>query len=279
VHLSSVIEEKSLSKLKDVFSDAIPLFYGSESEAKTFEDLYGIDLQEPKINLKVLHVYGGGFLNEFWGRASIEVIENALNAFKPKYYVISGQQISPLVSNIFKRHVEIYNPDIIGVRDYDSLKVCKNVNVPAEFSWDDGSDLILSLKKQLTQLNPPNSVYLHINLSNYVLSKSSFNEFIADITSVSGDKKSKFVLLNAYNRKSIAVKDTLKSIEYLGLEDIIPSFKVLDLVSSVFLHDSKPLMEMLRNSPPRFVLSNSYHVALTFSLWLSHLFISLKSFL
>ncbi len=55
-----------------------------------------------------MHVYGGGFLNHFWGGDMIEVISHLLDDFKITRYLFSGQQIDesvmPLLKKLFKLH-------------------------------------------------------------------------------------------------------------------------------------------------------------------------------
>ena len=264
VHLSSVIEEKSLSKLKDVFSDAIPLFYGSESQAKTFEDLYGIELQEPEVNLKVLHVYGGGFLNEFWGKGIIEIAEKALHKFKPKKYVITGQQISSKIVDSFRKHVDIYKPAIVGVRDYKSLECLRKAQIEAEFSWDDSIEEIVRIKKLIKPVERYNDAYgIHLNLSDYVVKDlGKIKEKIKQIMEHFKDKEP--IFFQSYSRSSVIVKDTIKSIEYLGLGDFIRYFHIIDLMNSYVYED----WESLKGTLPGIgcVFSNSYHTALFFAM-------------
>src|SRR5262245_10066483 len=45
------------------------------------------------IGIPRLHVYGGGFLNRFWGEGTIAIIEALIARFGVGHYVLSGQQI------------------------------------------------------------------------------------------------------------------------------------------------------------------------------------------
>ena len=68
-------------------------------------------------NLSVIHLYGGGFLNNIWGDYVLGVAEYFLNLAPHVKYLVSGQQITHPYQFRVASHVAMYQPALFGVRD------------------------------------------------------------------------------------------------------------------------------------------------------------------
>ncbi len=159
-----------LELLKNSLSENL-IFYG---EGK----FYDVALREiSSFQMDIFHLYGGGFFNSFWGKAQLEIIERALNFFKPERYFITGQQVSVDFLPYLKRHLEVYEPEIFGVRDTLSLEHCRASGLPVEFTFDDSSEYLLEVRercferRQLSEKasGEKRTLFLHLNFSYYVL--------------------------------------------------------------------------------------------------------------
>jgi len=260
VFSETVKNEENFRFLKNIFSDVCFV--------SLMDDAYKLrEWVKPSVeNMDVLHLYGGGFLNEYWGKSIIEVVERALNRFKPYLYIITGQQISKKVVKHFSEHVNKYSPELIGVRDFESLKNLEEENISAYFSWDDSVEEILRIKnkmKSLSHFNNCNTVGIHINLSNYVASDLSLVK--RDIKNIlEYNKNRKIIFFQAYDRDSVIVKDTSKSLDYLGILGRLGKVEIVDLMGYAAFNKLDNLKDIFRSLCC--VFSNSYHVALFFAI-------------
>ncbi len=262
IHLQAMREDPDLlGRLKNLFPDTGIIICGNKDAE---------NLEEVSFKLDILHLYGGGFLNEYWGRVIIEVLERAFRVFAPDSYIISGQQISRGVVSSFKKHTEIYQPELIGVRDEDSFDYLKEGSIPAIFSWDDAVDEIFRIKNTIKMGKVGSSEkmgILHINLSDYAI--RDFGKIKGEVEFIIKRMKERienFLLVNSYSRNSCIVKDTFKSIEFLELTRYIPFFKGLDLMSIVMNERFDILKEIFSSYEIIFACTSSYHTALLFSI-------------
>ena len=122
-----------------------------------------------------LHLYGGGFMNKYWGGFVTSVVEYFHEAFKVKNYIISGQQVSQDYAKEFIDHCSKLKPLIVGVRDYDSLTNVENSGINVHFSFDDALEELLAIKVKVLQTTCRKTVLLHMNASSYTSKEDSDN--------------------------------------------------------------------------------------------------------
>jgi hypothetical protein len=84
-----------------------------------------------------LHFYGGGALNSFWAETRLPVIEALLSRCRPEHYVVSGQQVAPLLGPRVAAHLRQHGARIVGCRDEESVKILTTAGIHALNSGDD----------------------------------------------------------------------------------------------------------------------------------------------
>lgn len=223
-----------------------------------------------RVEIDFFHVYGGGFLNPYWGKNKIEIIERTINFFKTKKYFITGQQISEEFLPYLKNHLDIYKPDILAVRDRHSLELCRDCEIDVFFSFDDSTEYLSLIKKSIDDelilvKDNKKTLFLHLNLSYYVLKEESeiwsYREKIKDIIS----RAENLYLVKTYHSYNTEVKDTLRAVDYIYLTMEKPKGKYLDLVTVLINEDFTFLKKSINNIYNSLAISNSYHTAFFFA--------------
>ncbi len=263
IFVGAVLEDQSVTdRLADLFPRSPVVIWAAEAPA---------DFTEVSLKVDTLHFYGGGTMNEYGGKTIIEVVERALKAFQPDHYLITGQQITRKVVNSFKEHVRLYTPDVIGVRDYDSLDYLSQAGIEAYFSWDDAVDEMMNMKNRLKmgqERQHKSACLVHINTTPLVI--KNIEEVSEDLGRILEKNKEDGIdecwLMNAYSRNSVMVKDTFRSIEYLKINEAMPVLRIIDLNYMVLNDDTSSLGELLSSFRITYACSSSYHAALFFSI-------------
>lgn len=216
-------------------------------------------------SIQNLHLYGGGFMNNFWGDFVISVIAFFYQTFEVKKYIISGQQVNLNYAKKFAEHCEKYNPLLIGVRDFVSFNNLKQYNLNITFSFDDAVEELLKLKKIIANHPSHNTsskhkhFLLHLNDSLYT-NNSENNRLLECIELLKTNyPKYKVVIANAFNDIRYGVSDSLHSI--VKLEDKFPyaHYDVLDLTKYSYNNADLNGLDLLNVD---FGVASSYHVTL-----------------
>ncbi|MFN3406130.1 MAG: hypothetical protein ACK40E_00135 [Caldimicrobium sp.] len=269
LHFQAIKEVDTLEEYKELFPEAILLFWSNYDA----EVPYDVLVKNPmSIDFDILHLYGGGFLNEYWGKVMIESVEKSFQKFNINNYYISGQQISEKVVPYLKKHIEYYQPLILGTRDYESLNFLNKYGIEGIFSGDDSLEVLEAYSNILKQnLKLGQDVcFFHLNISDYTQEDfaNAKNEIENLITALKKEGIKKFIFFHSYSRKSVIVKDTLKALDYLGISDIIPSFNVVSLPALIRSKDEieRVFSEIGNLGCVKYAFSNSYHTAFLFAL-------------
>jgi hypothetical protein len=186
----------------------------------------------------LLHVYGGGFLNKYWGETMIENVRSFMDLFDIADYVVSGQQIDKdSVDVIHERLLSKKEPILFGVRDRESLKHMKKVLTgPLEFSFDDVTEIFdawvrkskLSFRLRLINRLRSKAVLLHMNSSYYaVADKSKLLVKIRDIRKLFPGNR--MIVLQSYNDSRLSTSDSLQTLVQLGDSFPYTDYKVCNL--------------------------------------------------
>jgi hypothetical protein len=273
--LQSIRDCQFLEQVRQWFNVTAVLFF---SQGKIDpRDVEGLGLAPIAAGFQIpyLHLYGGGFLNNWWGQNILALVELMHALFGVAHYVVSGQQIAPAFANSLSKHFKRYPPLIVGARDHLSLEILQSLGVPAEYSFDDAfeplSDLV-SLKDNFYFKS--NQILIHLNASSYTkyekdegdLKSILINtELYLDIIRKNIGKnleETEVVLLHAYHHSNPHyINDTLK-ITWL-LEERFPFFKysVVDLAKvALELWSAEPNLPKVSVSPNALAISSSYHV-------------------
>lgn len=222
----------------------------------------------------LLHIYGGGFLNKYWGRGIIEKVIDMLDSLAISNYLFSGQQVEEATVPYLNKLIEKQQPLLFGVRDYESYKYMKQAGVAKniEFSFDDVIEILHtwrestrpSLKLRLLNKMRPTTTLWHINISSYATANKK--RVLEKIRRVKRDRpKNRVLVAHAYNDIRVSLRDSLQSI--LQLENDFPyyDYKVVNLAQMALdIHPEKntyPNIAALLSNVDLAVAS-SYHTAM-----------------
>ena len=232
-------------------------------------------LQEIKpgsVTPHLFHVYGGGFLNSFWGKEMLNEILTIKNHLKVEKYFFSGQQISKEMAQHLSKELNGREPFVFGVRDKESLEYMQafapNINV--RFSFDDITEIMnewvtkqkSGVKSRLKSRVSPTALW-HFNTTKYVAASN-------DVLAMRIHKLKKLhdynaVLLQSYNDGSGETKDTLQTV--VNMENSFPytSYRVLNLAQLAL--DINPLRDAFPDiintiGGAKIAVASSYHTAM-----------------
>ena len=213
LNAAAFAKETDFEALRKAYgSDALLLHSWRRLDAKRL----GLEPVAEFSNVQMIHVYGGGFLNEFWGEEMLTVAELFLSTFENAKYVISGQQISKTFIARFLRHVKTHRPSVLGVRDWTSHRLLRDLGQNASFSFDDATEFLLQLRANV-RAEAGEGLALHLNFSNYTGAQGQ-KEVVEHLRSLHRSRfhGSSVTAFQAYQDERIEVVDTLESIKSMG---------------------------------------------------------------
>ena len=230
----------------------------------------------------LLHVYGGGFFNGFWGDEVLACIEDMLGVLVPRQYVLSGIQVGAEFAPLLASHCQRYQPDLIGCRDQASIDILGRHDTAAYYSGDDALESLLDAAEQAGTrrsgdpgTHPP-SLGLHLNTSGYVYDVSNDQGSTQD-AALDGDPlrqinhdlrllaecagaDAELLLIDVYHNPGPHVQDTTGTMGKTSLGRLFKRYQHLDLVD-MFVHGRKA-EAVIRLQQCRFIITTSYHLAL-----------------
>jgi hypothetical protein len=230
----------------------------------------------------IFHVYGGGFLNRFWGAWQLRLIEDALGQLKPSMYIVSGQQIDPEFSSAVAEHIKAYKPLIFGCRDQESVAALSAHDIKAHYSGDDSWEVLSQWADAVGRGRRrwwphQRSFGLHLNLSWYTHqdipdspAPSIKAEVLQDLQDVFAALQEQFgaeacpLVVCAYPDSRLELLDSLSSVEMTFFTMYFPKFVALDLMG-LLAHNRWPLVRPMLDRVKVFIAS-SYHTALFFKM-------------
>lgn len=266
---------------RDGFLDELVTKY--DADGLLFEDdeylatsRQGLDVVREVAAGQFFHLYGGGYFNRFWGERRGIVTANLLEMLGIERYVVSGLQIDESGAEFLRRLFAIHPPLLVGGRDLASTELLRSVapGVPVEFSFDDAIESILALRDGLG-LAPPTpggtaTVGLHLNITGQYMSSEQGPALREALAAVDRHYPAhELTLIHAYNDRRDFLFDTLESAKALGIVADYPTFEVVNFgtVSASKVHDALMLERLAEAlAPIDFVVSASYHVAMTMNL-------------
>jgi hypothetical protein len=144
--------------LEKLFSVAGWIFYAKNpSEQIIFQDeqfqsLVPVDLGAVPGDVLV-HFYGSGRLNEYWGEDTLRLLEIILTSISRVEYIMSGQQVSPSFIQDIERHLKKWKPLLIGCRDEHSVESLTSLGINAAYSGDDAFEILQGHSSSLVNKN------------------------------------------------------------------------------------------------------------------------------
>ena len=211
-------------------------------------------------NLSVVHLYGGGFLNNMWGDFVLNVTEYFLNLTPESTYLASGQQITHPYQTRVAQHVEAYKPALFGVRDELSRQWLSDAGFNPQYSFDDATEALIGLTEKL-QLKRGAGLLMHINGSDYTGRGKGLKGLEKDLKQLSGHtgKTSTITLLQAFRDSRHEVNDSLETLKQLDFKFPFSDIRLIGLAALAYGDDSQSVLEPIQGD---IGYSCSYHVAL-----------------
>lgn len=279
-HIGAVsrLQETSALDLVSIFAlEAISRFVGTDALRRTYkvdalmfvateplraDDLARLGLQQVLVvnNVAVIHLYGGGFLNEMWGDFSLDIAEQLLRQVPGATYVISGQQVAAGYSGRVAEHIAAYKPRLVGLRDRDSLRNVQEQGVVAEFSFDDAVEQLLSLSR-LYQLRRGDGAFIHLNSSGYTGNDAALLEMTRHLSLVAGRVGGSAlpVLFQAFQDGREQVVDSVETVKRLERAFPFAGVQAALLVEAILAPPERWEPRVLAGE---FGYSCSYHVTM-----------------
>lgn len=267
---------------RDGFLDELSTKY--DADGLLFEDdeylatsRQGIEVVRDVAAGQLFHLYGGGYFNRFWGERRGIVSANLLEMLGIERYVVSGLQVDEPGAESLRTLFAAHPPLIVGGRDLASTELLRSAAppaVPVEYSFDDAIEPILALRDGLG-LAPPTpaataTVGLHLNITGQYMSSDQGPALRSALAAVGlRHPAHELTLIHAYNDRRDFLLDTLESAKSLGIVADYPNFAVVNFatVSASKVRDALTLERVAAAlAPVDFVISASYHVAMTMNL-------------
>ncbi|AMJ57780.1 MULTISPECIES: hypothetical protein [Stenotrophomonas] len=258
--LEAISRFVSAAALRQVYKVDALAFVASEPLSR--EDLARLGLQQVLVvrNVSLIHLYGGGFLNEMWGDFSLQIAELLLQRLPSAVYVISGQQVSSGYSPRVAEHIEKFKPLLVGVRDRDSLRNVQEHGVAAVFSFDDAVEQLLSLSR-LFRVERGAGAFIHLNSSGYTGNDSALSEMTQHLALVA-DRVGQAelpVLFQAFQDGREEVVDSIETVKRLERAFPFAGTQTELLVEAILAPQNKWSQRVLRGE---FGYSCSYHITM-----------------
>ena len=200
---------------------------------------FGLSLCRQLPSIDRLHVYGGGFLNRYWGGFKLRLIEGLLHRFSVKAYCLSGQQIDPEFMNALRAFFDRYPPFMVGGRDRQSAELLEELGFEATFSFDDTAEIFAGWTARRPLLREPSPrLLMHMNMSSYT---DTGRHAIVEALVPTKDRYPEHLptVIQAYSDRRYVVRDSLASIVHLEHEFPFAHYQVIDLARMAMAHDPR----------------------------------------
>jgi len=220
----------------------------------------------------LLHVYGGGYFNRFWGARRAYVCEQLMFRLRTNEYVVSGVQVDSEGTEHLARLFALKAPLAIGARDKPSVELLAAVtDAVVHLTFDDAIETIDALRDRIaafggTEHHGPRSFGLHMNTTAEYMSPDQGEVVTGTVATVrSREPHLNPVLLQAYNDRRHVIVDTIETAQQLGTLFLEPEYRVINLAAIAadpHWSDSTIRRLVFALAGIDFVISSSYHVSL-----------------
>lgn len=182
-------------------------------------------------NVSVVWLYGGGFLNDFWGEYMLSAARYFLDLAPQAHYIVSGQQITPPFQSAVIDHIKSYSPRLFGVRDGLSQQALRESGYDARYSFDDASEMLLDLAGRVG-LGRGEGLLLHLNSSGYTANSSLQRGIGCELKKIhsAGLGARGVTVAQAFRDAREEVRDSTETIKQLDGGFPFPDIRVVDLV-------------------------------------------------
>jgi hypothetical protein len=224
----------------------------------------------------LLHIYGGGYFNRFWGARRAYVCEQLMFRLRTNEYVVSGVQVDSEGADHLTRLFALKAPLAIGARDKPSVELLAAVSgATVHPTFDDAMETIDALRDRIaalggTEHQGQHSFGLHMNTTSEYMSPEQ-GEVVAQTVATVRSREPHLapLLLQAYNDRRHVIDDTIETAQKLGTFFLEPEYRVINLAAIAadpHWSDSTIRRFVFALAGIDFVISSSYHVSLTMTI-------------
>lgn len=272
--LLPVKDARYLRQLRDTFGVDDFLFYAPEPTPAVLQHAHELGLEPvfpPSLGgPSLLHVYGGGIFNRFWGGFMLQLVESLLRTWLPSHYVVSGQQVNPDFADAFAAHALRWQPALLGCRDALSVQALVERGLDARLSGDDALEEMCRAAEGVSGGPEKGTFGLHMNLSSYVYASAGdedasrapvarLNEQMELLRERFG-ASAKPVVVNAYIDERPVVEDAVASLRRTDFSRLFPRADLVDLAGA--LMQGNLAQAAARLHACELLLVTSYHTSL-----------------
>jgi CHASE3 domain sensor protein len=181
-------------------------------------------------NLAVIHLYGGGFLNQRWGDFVLGVTELLLTRAPHATYLVSGQQITDPFQSRVAAHIQTYKPRLFGVRDELSRALLRHGVFEPQFSFDDATEALLKLAQGLP-LEKGSGLLMHLSSSDYSARAGNAWSLAEELQLLRGfaGAHPNLTLFQAFVDARYQVRDSIETVKELDLRFPFADFRLVRL--------------------------------------------------
>lgn len=280
-HFEPVMVVNAYLLASDDYLDRLRGWFGTRaillwSEEALDAASHGLQRVEEPPRIPYLHLYGGGFLNAYWGDRILRLAEALHATFAVGHYVMSGQQVQSDFVPRLRQHLERCRPVLAGGRDPASADLLADCGLRAAYSFDDAVELLEELAAAAgTPAQEGDGLLVHLNASGYTISgadarNARLDRLTRDLLRLrdhlqhnAGGTAPGVTLLSACSDARVSDNnDTLSVI--LQLEDRFPfaSYRVVDLARAALEFGTDRCSATDLALCARLGLSCSYHTAM-----------------
>ena len=211
-------------------------------------------------NLAVIHLYGGGFLNNMWGDYVLGIAEYLLRLAPNATYVVSGQQVTAPYQHRVVEHIKEFKPILFGVRDELSQRLLREAGFNPNISFDDATEALLDLTKMLP-LQRGNGLLMHVNASDYTANDGPALGLAYELKQLKVSRwgQDGVTLLQAFRDPRHEVCDARETLKKLDTAFPFTDLRLIELASLVYGGQPSDLTKPIVGD---IGYSCSYHVAL-----------------
>jgi aerobic-type carbon monoxide dehydrogenase small subunit (CoxS/CutS family) len=231
-----------------------------------------IPINDLKVKTKIFHIYGGGFLNEYWGESTIAEIKILKQVFQPEELFFTGQQISEKFIRKFSNEIKSLRPKFFGCRDVKSFEYAKREGIESVLTGDDAIDFIAALVDTSVDMSVSNpmhtepNILLHINLSLYALDTRHEMPLLEKINKyrryIRNHEDFHITWLQGYLEDRPEVCDTICALYKHQLMNSSMYGKIIDLGVAAATCRYREATTCLRRTHYASALVSSYHTAM-----------------
>jgi hypothetical protein len=211
-------------------------------------------------NLSVVHLYGGGFLNERWGDFVLGLTEYFLTLAPHAKYLVSGQQITHPYQTRVAKHVKAYKPAVFGVRDGLSRHWLRDIDFDPMYSFDDATEALVELTQRLPLKRGP-GLLMHLNTSDYIGRGTAVKSLHNDLMQLSEHtgKSANVTLFQAFRDVRYEVNDSTEALKQLDFQFPFKDIRLVEVPALVYDDKAQLVIESIQGE---LGYSCSYHIAL-----------------